>query len=200
MSGSMSASTPRPPAGVARAASGGAGGARGIGVLVARRAGNSGAPAPAPPTWDDGFAWAGGWPLRDAVQLGALPGAVPCARLHVRQVLWEWGLATLIEGAELLASELVTNAIAASRAWAPAAPVGLWLLSDRTRVLILVWDASPRPPVPAAAGWDAASADAESGRGLLLVEAISEQWDWYFPRDASGKSGGKVVWAALRMG
>jgi hypothetical protein len=29
------------------------------------------------------------WPLRSFLELGALPGAVPCARLHTRQVLWE---------------------------------------------------------------------------------------------------------------
>lgn len=29
------------------------------------------------------------------------------------------------------------------------------------------------------------------GRGLVLVEAVSEQWGFYFPRGI----GGKVVWA-----
>jgi hypothetical protein len=38
------------------------------------------------------------------------------------------------------------------------------------------------------------SGDAESGRGLLLVETISDKWDWYFPQD----TGGKVVWAELQ--
>jgi hypothetical protein len=32
------------------------------------------------------------WPLRTFLELGALPGAVPCARLHARNVLGEWGL------------------------------------------------------------------------------------------------------------
>jgi len=35
------------------------------------------------------------WPLQSFLELGALPGAVPCARLHARHVLWEWGLASL---------------------------------------------------------------------------------------------------------
>jgi hypothetical protein len=30
------------------------------------------------------------WPFSSYLELGALPGAVPCARLHVKQVLWEW--------------------------------------------------------------------------------------------------------------
>jgi anti-sigma regulatory factor (Ser/Thr protein kinase) len=133
----------------------------------------------------------GEWPLRDVLELGALPGAVPCARLHARQLLWEWGLTGQSESAELLVSELMTNAIAASRSLKQVFPVRLWLLANKARVLILVWDASHRPPAPA----DDKSADAESGRGLLLVESVSERWDWYFPQD----TGGKVVWALLGM-
>ena len=34
----------------------------------------------------------GRWPLRSFLELGALPSAVPCARLHTRQLLWEWGV------------------------------------------------------------------------------------------------------------
>jgi anti-sigma regulatory factor (Ser/Thr protein kinase) len=128
----------------------------------------------------------GEWPLRDTIELGSLPGAVPCARLHARHVLREWGLTRLSTNAELLVSELVTNAIAESRSADHMSPVRLWLLADRTRVLILVWDASPQPPVPANT-----SQDAESGRGLLLVGAISQAWDWYYPHETSGK----VVWA-----
>jgi hypothetical protein len=67
-------------------------------------------------------------------------------------------------------------------------PVRIWLLSDKRRVLILIWDASPQPPVRMSS-----RDDAENGRGLLLVETISTQWSWYFPHD----SGGKVVWAQI---
>jgi anti-sigma regulatory factor (Ser/Thr protein kinase) len=121
--------------------------------------------------------------------LGALPGAVPCARLHARQLMWEWGLTRLSESAELVVSELLTNAMHASRAMEPITPVRLWLLADKARVLILVWDASPQAPARMSI-----SEDAESGRGLLLVETISDRWDWYFPQDM----GGKVVWAELQ--
>ena len=58
----------------------------------------------------------GRWPLQDFLELGALVSAVPCARLHARQVLWEWGLASLGESAGLLVTELITNAVKASRA------------------------------------------------------------------------------------
>src|SRR5216683_3484977 len=130
------------------------------------------------------------WPLQDFLELGALAGAVPCARLHTRQVLWEWGLGNLGESAELLVAELVTNAVKASSAMKHAFPVRLWLASDSAQVLILVWDASLQPPVRMAT-----SDEAENGRGLMLVEAISEQWGWYFREDSDGK----FVWAIVRL-
>jgi anti-sigma regulatory factor (Ser/Thr protein kinase) len=87
---------------------------------------------------------------------------------------------------ELLVSELLTNAVKASQAIADRPPVRLWLLSDKQRVLVLVWDANPHPPVR-----KDTDLEAESGRGLLLVETLSDKWDWYEHR----KTGGKVVWA-----
>lgn len=131
----------------------------------------------------------GQWPLQDFLELGALASAVPCARLHARQVLWEWGLESLWESTELLVAELVTNAVKASRAVAQASSVRLWLLSDSAQILILVWDASPQPPVRMDA-----SDEAENGRGLMLVEAIGEQWGWYRRDDGDGK----FVWATAR--
>jgi hypothetical protein len=47
--------------------------------------------------------------------LAALPGAVPCMRLHAKQVAWEWGLGELAEIVELLVSELATNAVKAAQ-------------------------------------------------------------------------------------
>jgi hypothetical protein len=128
----------------------------------------------------------GQWPLQSFLELGALPGAVPCARLHAQQVLWEWGLTALSESTELLLSELVTNAVQVLRTMTQVTAVRLWLLSDRAQVVILVWDAIPQPPVRMDT-----SDEAENGRGLLLVEAISARWGWHFPQDL----GGKVVWA-----
>jgi len=129
------------------------------------------------------------WPFQDFFELGALAGAVPCARLHTRQVLWEWDLRNLGASAELLVSELVTNAVTASRAMEQAFPVRLWLASDSVQVLILVWDASRQSPVRMGT-----SDEAENGRGLMLVEAISEQWGWYFREGSDGK----FVWAVVQ--
>lgn len=185
MSGSASAYTPEPPQALLVLLGGGAGTVNGS-VSTVRDPWKSAAPVPVLPLQYQGTNMPDEWPLRDFIELGALPGAVPCARLHARQLIWEWGLAGLSRSAELLVSELVTNAMQESRSMEPVTPVRLWLLGDRARVLILVWDSSPRAPVR-----KDISEDAESGRGLLLVETISSRWGWYFPQGTAGK----VVWA-----
>jgi anti-sigma regulatory factor (Ser/Thr protein kinase) len=130
-------------------------------------------------------------PLPDFLELGALPSAVPCGRLHARHLLREWDLAQLAEQAELVVSELLTNAVKASRRLDPPAPVRLWLLPDGAGVRILVWDASPQEPAPRAMTAD----DADGGRGLLLVEAVSDRWGWY----PSAGMPGKVTWALISI-
>lgn len=144
------------------------------------------APAPAPSSQAESLAR--DWPLADFIELGALAGSAPCARLHARQIVWEWRLDRLSDSVELVVDELVTNAVAASRRLDWPYPVRMWLLSDRVNVLVLVWDANPQPPERIDPG-----DDAESGRGLLLVEAISAQWDWY----AGPGTGGKLVHALI---
>jgi anti-sigma regulatory factor (Ser/Thr protein kinase) len=138
------------------------------------------------------------WPLRSYLQLGALPGAVPCARLHTKLVLWEWGIDHLVETAELLVSEIITNAVRVSASPAndqggSQRPSGLptvwfWLAADRRNVLIQVWDGSPETPTR-----HEVDPEAESGRGLLLVDRLSDRWGSYTPDGWSGK----VVWAII---
>ena len=128
------------------------------------------------------------WPLHSHLELAALPAAVRDARYHTRRVLAGWDLRALGEPAELVVSELVTNAIRACQAAGTHGQVRLRLASDRARVLIEVQDCSPQLPVPAGA-----TDDDENRRGLCLVEAMSVAWDWYPDR----ASGGKVVWALL---
>jgi hypothetical protein len=136
------------------------------------------------------------------LELGPFPGAVPCARLHTKLVLWEWGMAAIAETAELAVSELVTNALRASARLtgvrcrgdeasdvAPGvSPVRLWLAGDRQTVLIEVWDASDELPVR-----QEVEPEADGGRGLLLVEAVSAYWGSYVPDGC----GGKVTWAVM---
>jgi anti-sigma regulatory factor (Ser/Thr protein kinase) len=129
------------------------------------------------------------WPLRDTLELGAQPGAVPSARLHARAIVYEWKLTRLADTVELLVAELVTNAVQASASLNGPGypPVFLRLSSDGRYVLVEVWDANSRPPV--LADVDLLS---ESGRGLHLVAAFSAKWSWYFP-----ETGGKVVWCEV---
>lgn len=137
-----------------------------------------------------------GWPLRSGLELGALPSAVPCARLHTKQMLWEWALENVSDSVEVIVSELMTNAVAASARltgsryrgqWRPGVPpVRLDLCSDKERVLIEVWDGDDRLPEP-----QRDEVLAESGRGLLLVATLSTERGTYKPQGASGKT----VWA-----
>jgi anti-sigma regulatory factor (Ser/Thr protein kinase) len=130
----------------------------------------------------------GRWPLHDTLVLGAVESAVPSARAHLRQLLREWGRTELEEDASVVVSELVTNAVAASAELRPAAaPVLMWLGSDRHCVLAAVVDASPRPPMLLSLG-----PYAYGGRGLALVEALSTRWGWY-PASIAGLV--KAVWA-----
>jgi anti-sigma regulatory factor (Ser/Thr protein kinase) len=144
---------------------------------------------PVPPTQNRGTDMAGQWPIRDFLELGALEGAVPSARLHAQHILWEWRLTPLTEAVKQVVSELVTNSVAAARAMPQTGPVRLWLLSDTRKVLVMVWDANPQPPALIEVG-----DFAENGRGLFLVQAFSERWGTY----PTPQMGGKVVWALIR--
>lgn len=174
------ASVPR--AGAACAAGSGTGTGRTVSVRPQNR-------LPVPPPYSRHTTVTRRWPLADFLELGAFPGAVPCARMHAKAVLWEWEIAVLDE-AELVVSELTTNAIQASFSLPRPAVVRLWLLSDRCQVVIMVWDGSPRSP---ARPGDTPDDIAEGGRGLVLVEAASDQWSWY----VTPEYGGKVVWASF---
>ena len=128
------------------------------------------------------------WPVGDRLILGAHAEAVPSARTHLRQLLSSWGLAELSPDAAVVVSELVTNAVAASaEPRLETAPVLVWLGSDSHCLLLAVTDPSPRTPVRLNL-----RADAEGGRGLALVEALSGRWGWY-PTRITGLR--KVVWA-----
>jgi hypothetical protein len=191
MSGGTDAHAPPAPAGRGRAAVAGTGTVRGTGLPSppADSPGQSSAPVPASQPNRHGLNTE--WPLRDFTELPPLPRAVPYARARTRQVLREWGLAALGDTAGQVVSELVANSLVASQAIRPVCPVRLWLRSDRAQVLVLVADASPRPPTLANP-----DADAESGRGLLLVEAMSNRWSWYTVQE-DGMA--KVVWAEFRV-
>jgi anti-sigma regulatory factor (Ser/Thr protein kinase) len=131
-----------------------------------------------------------GWPHVSFLELAALPTAVPCGRLHSRQVLWEWQLSHLAADAETLVSELLTNAVKASSSPDGAGVVVLRLLANRERLLIEVWDHNPEDPQPRQA-----DAESESGRGFSVIEALSARWGF---RRLSYSL--KVVWCELLTG
>ena len=100
-----------------------------------------------------------------------------------KQVVREWERPDLAETAELLVSELVTNAIRASGGL-PDPVIRLWLVSDRSNLVIRVWDGSGELPV-----CQDADPDSGCGRGLLLVEALSKDWGGVPPRPRQGGLG-----------
>jgi anti-sigma regulatory factor (Ser/Thr protein kinase) len=132
--------------------------------------------------------------------LAALPTSPFWARRYTRFFLGScWGIsAETAETAELLVSELVTNAV--RFAGDPARPlrypgrVNASLISLSLRhfpgsLLIEVHDTDSNPPVPSRA-----DDCAENGRGLMLVSALSKEWSYFFPPD-----GGKVVYCFLEI-
>ncbi|MEV7196341.1 ATP-binding protein [Streptomyces sp. NPDC093510] len=117
--------------------------------------------------------------------------AVTICRRTLRLVLAAHGLPHLSEVAELLATELVSNALCHTKG-----PAALRLRWTGGRLLrIGVWDADPRPPAPASAPASHIALDAEQGRGLALVRSCADEWGWY-PLTTTGDTG-KYVWCEL---
>lgn len=131
---------------------------------------------------------------RSSLVLGALPSAVPCARLHARHVLREWAVLAEVDTAELLISELVTNSLQAVWATGSDKPISLTLSAGSAVVAIEVWDGSSHPPVLRELDDDVPPLDEENGRGLFLVDTLSEKWGWY----PTCNPAGKVTWCELQ--
>lgn len=131
------------------------------------------------------------------LELAALPSAPFWARCHTKVALRAWRQwPETIETAILLVSELVTNA---ARACDPSAGrlrysdlmdverISLTLRRLPGRIVVEVSDNDPNPPVLTDAG-----PDAEDGRGLILVQALSKEWGYFFP-----PAGGKTVYCVI---
>jgi len=127
-------------------------------------------------------------PPRAHLDLGAVLTAPGCARAWTREILWEWGAAELADAAELVASELVTNSVIAC-AGLDQAGIRLVLTLDKGELAILVRDCHPGVPLAVQPG-----ADDEGGRGLLIVEHLSDRCGWY---PLSDPEHAKVTWAVL---
>ncbi|MDH6579233.1 anti-sigma regulatory factor (Ser/Thr protein kinase) [Kitasatospora sp. MAP5-34] len=108
--------------------------------------------------------------------------AVGAVRHRLRAALTLWGVPELADTAELLVSELVTNALVHTERGAVFDAV----LTPELRLRVEVQDGTSRLP-----GRRPPSDFATSGRGLLLVEALADDWGVKLRGD------GKVTWFEL---
>jgi serine phosphatase RsbU (regulator of sigma subunit) len=114
-----------------------------------------------------------------------LPGELTSpgeARALLAEPLGKWDLAGLLPTTQLLASELVTNAIRYTRG-----PVSLRLILERTLTCEVSDSSSALPRMRYAAR------DDESGRGLQIVSQMSQRWG------ARRTPAGKVVWCEQHL-
>jgi len=123
-------------------------------------------------------------PAEVVLTIGEEMGAVAHARRTVSQHLTRHGLTEVADDAELVAGELVTNAILHA---GPPAELVLRVAPPRAR--LEVRDRSRVPPVR-----PQPSHDAMTGRGLVFVETLSHAWGVTPLRD------GKAVWAEFDVG
>lgn len=123
-------------------------------------------------------------PLATAgAELPARARSVREGRLMLAKILASWGCAERADDACLLLSEILTNSVRHA-----AGPIGLHVRRTGGALTVEVSDPSPLLPRPR----QAAEED-ESGRGLLLVRALADDWG-VRPADE-----GKTTWFSLRL-
>ncbi|MGW0774625.1 ATP-binding protein [Streptomyces sp. NPDC002835] len=136
-------------------------------------------------------------PWSYVLQLPHHPFAARVARHTLRTVLGGHDMARLLDTAELLTSELVTNAYRHSDG---PAPLRLRHM-DGGRLRISVWDSNPAIPAPfdrpAGALPPHAPACADGGRGLRIVAHCAVNWGGYPLRDDLFGRSGKLLWCEL---
>ncbi|MFG2740338.1 SpoIIE family protein phosphatase [Streptomyces chartreusis] len=118
-----------------------------------------------------------------AWRIGLDPEEVGRARAVVREQLHDWGLARLTDHAELMVSELVTNAVRHSH----GRPVELRLVRGDTLLCEVDDDDHDLPTLLSAGPLD------DAGRGLRVVSMLAREWG------TSRTSGGKTVWFELTL-
>ncbi|WUA22986.1 SpoIIE family protein phosphatase [Streptomyces canus] len=115
-------------------------------------------------------------------ELPSDPAVVSRSRAAVTEQLAAWGLDELSFTVELVASELVTNAIRHA-----TGPVQLRLLRDRALICEVSDGSGTSPRLRRARTED------EGGRGLFLVAQLTERWGTRYTPD------GKVIWTELPL-
>jgi anti-sigma regulatory factor (Ser/Thr protein kinase) len=133
---------------------------------------------------------------RWSISVPGVPSMVPVARLFVRAFLAGNPLA---ENAELITSEYATNAIRHTAAGeggaiqvAVSAGPGLVRIEVTDHAPLEAVRAEPQPTGPVPQVGRAGEED-ESGRGLLLVDAIADRWGH------DGVAGHRTAWAEIRV-
>jgi anti-sigma regulatory factor (Ser/Thr protein kinase) len=121
-----------------------------------------------------------------AFMLPSSPYSAQMARFYCRAALRYHGLGEFVNDAEIVISELATNAI--MHAGGPSIGVEVTYLRDFVAVSVIVTDASPNPPV-----MRSPTGEAEHWRGLHIVQALSARWGW------APQQTGKAVYAILAM-
>ncbi|WP_020119636.1 ATP-binding protein [Streptomyces canus] len=116
------------------------------------------------------------------------PRAVTISRRTLRLILTMHGLIRLVDTAELLATELVCNAVRHTKG-----PAALRVCWSANVLRIGAWDTDPEPPEPPREL--ELLGEAEEGRGLALVRACAGLWGWQ-PLARNGNRG-KYVWFEL---
>jgi hypothetical protein len=125
-----------------------------------------------------------------ATGLPPIPESARAARRFAHATLIAWRLDRLADDLDLVVSELITNALLHARTGPRPAGADIMLELEQCgdTLTCRVADGSALPPAK-----EEASATAESGRGLLLVESLSSAWGWH--HGASGK----FVWAEFDL-
>jgi anti-sigma regulatory factor (Ser/Thr protein kinase) len=122
-----------------------------------------------------------------AIVMLSTPESVGMVRGQVRAALEYGGLGAYADDAELIASELVSNAVRhGSTGKEDKITVALIRVTNPSGVAVIVIDSSPSPPV-----MRELTLEDEGGRGLRIVDALAASWDW------RPKGKGKAVIAIL---
>lgn len=121
------------------------------------------------------------------------PEAARSARHFVAAALSRWNMEALSDSAQLVVTELGTNALRHARS-----QFTVHLARTSAKLRISVWDSCSEVPK-----WRDAAPDATSGRGIAVVHALADNWGWDVHAiegdhaDGGSRRTGKDVWAEL---